>query len=384
MKWPKELLLSFALLIGSLIFLLGLIELGCRTYLYFKPAPPVLSRWEFRATGPPPYRNADYFNRDFLNESMRSVDVYRPPGKGYILFKDFQGKYFNITDGRRRTTGQPEDFQHRVLLFGGSAMFGQEVPDGHTIASYLQQILNERLGTRYKVENYGTVAMNAAQQTERLLNTPVHPGDIVIFYDGVNDAYYSLAMAYIDGWRPGLEHFQVKRLNWWQRRLHEWHLRYQKNSAAVRLLFDIYDRRPPATLVDKAILEQNLDKMAEKYRQSLIDAQQYVSSRGGKFYHFLQPNLIAAGEQTPYERELSQNYLDNPPGLDLSIKIGYPGLRKANKLAEAEGVKSFDLTQALEKRQPGEEFYLDLCHINHAGNKRIAQAIFDLVFSKGN
>ena len=382
MKWFKVLLVNFSLLIGSIILLGGLVELSCRVYLYFKPVPPVLSRWEFRATCPPPYRNTDYFSSDFLNESMRCVDVYQPSGKGFILHKDFHGKYFNITNGLRVTTGQPADFRNRVLLFGGSTLFCQEVPDRHTIASYLQQILNARQSSHYKVENYGTVAMNVAQQTERLLVTPVHPGDIVIFYDGVNDAYYSLAMTYIDGWRPGMEHFQVQKLNRLQKLMHEIHLRYQNRSAAVRVLFDIYDRKPPVTLVDKEILGQNLAKMEEKYRQALIEAHRYVTRHGGKFYHFLQPNIISSQEITPYEQELTQNYLNNPPGFELSIRIGYPRLRKANLTAQAEGVTSFDLTEVLAKRHPGEEFYFDLCHVNHVANQIIAQRMFELILSK--
>ena len=49
-----------------------------------------LSRWEFRGTQPEPYRNADYFNAQFLRESEtfvngRITDV--------VELEDFEGRH---------------------------------------------------------------------------------------------------------------------------------------------------------------------------------------------------------------------------------------------------------------------------------------------------
>ena len=123
-----------------------------------------LSRWEFRATQPEPYRNADYFNAQFMRESEtfvngRITDV--------VELEDFEGRYFNVQGGFRVTSDLPEKAQRRVLLFGGSTLFGQEVPDHLTIASYLQRMLIDS-GQLWSVHNYGLPGMNASQQVMKI------------------------------------------------------------------------------------------------------------------------------------------------------------------------------------------------------------------------
>ena len=84
-------------------------------------------------------------------------------------------------------------------MFGGSTLFGQEVPDHLTIASYLQGMLNEK-GMRWSVINRGVPAMNVLQQTKILEQLNIPRGSIVVYYDGVNDIYYNV----FSGFRHGL------------------------------------------------------------------------------------------------------------------------------------------------------------------------------------
>ena len=77
----------------------------------------------------------------------------------------------------------------RVLLFGGSTLFSQELPDKFTIASFLQRELNEK---GIMVKNYGLPGMNSRQQYEILKNIDVKKDDLIIFYHGVNDVYYNV------------------------------------------------------------------------------------------------------------------------------------------------------------------------------------------------
>ena len=55
-----------------------------------------LSRWEFRATQPPPYQNADYFSERFLKESETFVNGRL---RDVVQLDDYRGEYFNVIDG---------------------------------------------------------------------------------------------------------------------------------------------------------------------------------------------------------------------------------------------------------------------------------------------
>jgi hypothetical protein len=126
-----------------------------------------------------------------------------------VELDDYRGEYFNVTDGFRVTTDGPPDSKRRILLFGGSTLFGQEVPDEHTIASYLQRMVNDA-GLQWRVANYGLPGMNASQQVSILKTVTLREGDIVIFYHGVNDIYYVVFGGASDGWIPGVPYPRAK------------------------------------------------------------------------------------------------------------------------------------------------------------------------------
>lgn len=367
----------------STILILLLIEGGARVYLTYSPQISHVPRWEFRATRPPPYRNADYFNKDFLKESMECVTgvAAGPPGTHFIVLGDYRGKYCNVINGRRKTMNQPNTFKNKVLLFGASTVFCRDVPDNYTNASYLQALINTWQGPPLVVENFGRPSMNIVQQLEILRMAPINIGDIVIFYDGDNDVYYPVYNGNPRGWFLGDTHDGgVRQLNWVQRQMHRIFVSYGEYSAAVRMLFRQMERVPPANVVDRDKFTQNLDMAQNNYRNALVEAKRYVTERGGLFFHFLQPNIFNLHDRSAYEGWIIENELRLTPGIDKAFQLGYPRLQAACSEARAEGVLSFDLTKVLDPRLPGEEFYLDIFHINHEANKRIADRIFDLVF----
>jgi hypothetical protein len=370
------LLLSAGLLAAALA-----IEGSCRVYLRLRPPANFIGRWEFRSQCPPPYQDADYYSPEFLSESMRCVSLWSPPGAGYLVHADFQGRHINVSSQRRHTTDTPAQPVNRVLLFGGSTVFCSEVPDEWTIASCLQRLLNERSGPPLAVENHGTCSMIARQQTERLLATPLRPGDVVIFYDGVNDVYYPIFNGNPRGWHPGESHDGgVRRLSRLQRKLYPLSLRYKDISATARLLLQRMDVCPPKTVTNRAMLSANLDAAETGYRQALSEAERAVTRQGGRFFHFLQPNIFTLPHPSHYERRTAENELKALPGLDLAFELGYPRLRQALAAAAEQGVVSFDIADALNERRPRQQYYLDFCHVNHAANERIANVIFAHVF----
>lgn len=100
------------------------------------------------------------------------------------------GDLINVDDkGRRRTVSLDQDYKYgsTIHLFGGSTMWGYGVADDHTIPSHLSNINGIR------TINYGEQAYNSRQELNLLLNhlADIEQGDVIVFYDGVNDVYHN-------------------------------------------------------------------------------------------------------------------------------------------------------------------------------------------------
>ncbi|MBL8777003.1 MAG: SGNH/GDSL hydrolase family protein [Acidimicrobiales bacterium] len=104
---------------------------------------------------------------------------------------EVHSRYLNVEEGARRsyrpTTPTGLD-PVQVWFFGGSAAFGYNQRDDHTIASEVVR-LAEQDGVPVEITNFGTVAYTNWQQTVLLgqLLTERPPPDLIVFYDGMND-----------------------------------------------------------------------------------------------------------------------------------------------------------------------------------------------------
>jgi hypothetical protein len=367
------------LALGSVVATLLAAEGIARFYLWLNPPTGHVSRWEYRKDHPPAYRGAPFDNTEFLLESMHCLRVgENPPGTQHVTLGDYEGKYINVVNGRRRTTDQPASAARRVLLFGGSTAFCHEVPDDETIASHLQRLLNARGGEPVAVWNFGVPSMNALQQLDLLRHTALQPGDTVVFYDGFNDVYYSIYNGNPRGWLPNDTHDGgVRRPNWLQKRMHGAFVRYGDHCALIHVLFRAQERHAPANVADDATFDRNVKQAEAGYRQALAAARAHVTQAGAKFHHFVQPHLFTVARRSEHENWLVANELKVLPALGRAFAVGYPRLRAA--AAEACGPANTDLTGILDERSPGEEFYLDYCHVNHHANARVARAIYDVL-----
>ena len=370
---------NIAVVLFSTLLTLAFVEAGAWLWVKFVRGEQ-LPRWEFRATQPVPYQGADYFSAQFLTESETFVngridDVAR--------LKDFAGRYFNVQNGFRVTTDSPKHFSRRVLLFGGSTLFGQEVPDRFTIASALQRLLNDA-GQDWKVLNFGLPGMNARQQTQILKEVEVEPGDMVVFYHGVNEIFYIVFGGQEKGWVGGVPAFRpVQHLSPLAKTMEGWHKKLKGFSYTADLALDIYDRSVPDTITDPAVLKRGIDQAKLQFGHAIEEANVIAKNNKARFIHFLQPTAFEASSWSNYEKEILGNYLQTPPGLDIAFRDGYPELRALSSDLEQRGVPFFDISDALESRHKFGEVYLDFCHLNHVGNQLIAEQIFlDLISEK--
>ena len=337
------------------VAIFGLLEMAVRLF-----NPDFNDHRQFRETRPAPYQSAPYFSERFLRESFEQPGGYTtPPGRAYLLPNDYRGEYFNVRQHLRVTTGVPADATRRILMFGGSTLYSSEVPDAYTIASQLQRLVN-RHGLPYAVINYGVSSLNSVQQLERLRDTPLRPGDIVVFYDGVNEVIQGVlyenagdTIASNNNNRPA-----------WQKQI----ARLAKHSALARLLLGNMQKNfVPADIPRLAA------RTTERYRRNLDLAEAHAQARQTRFFHFLQPTLFTLGHHKSYETTLA-GYSLNPPQAGTVFSATYPLFNEMVAERAATGHADFDLSKHLDRL--GQPVYLDFCHVNHIGNQAIAESIY--------
>jgi len=343
----REVFVQFAI---AGIFLI-LVELG------ISPFVNPQSEYEFRLQNPEPYLNAEYYSQEFIDES------FSQPGRwildsvyGGVKPDNFVGQWFNVENHRRRTTNTDGPFQNTVYLFGGSTVYNSEVPDALTIASQLAGLgANE---ASFEVVNMGATSIHSTQQFARLrTEVQLNEGDIVVFYDGVNDVHQRIVYENQEGYMygdPKNESIFLKALR----------LAATYSSIAKFLLDTMIDNVRPISI-------SLVDESVSNYVETLRDVKNYVIGQNAIFIHFLQPTLFTKATLNDYETSL--------------IEFGYPFVTKQSKLAfEAAYPKIMERLQAEEYSVSLiDSFdkldlspYLDFCHVNHIGNEVIANQIW--------
>jgi lysophospholipase L1-like esterase len=314
----------------------------------------------FRATQPPPYRGAPFFSAEFIDESFRQPGGWRPlPGTNAIVPHDFAGKYFTVENGIRRTTDAPAGASTAIYLFGGSTLYNSEVPDEHTVASYLQRGLVAAGFERYRVVNFGVTSVSTNQQVERLEVEPAAAGDIVVFYDGVNDVLQGVLYGNVGETIYGNDRSR----SFGQRLLY----RLSKRSVAARYLL----ARANANY-EIADLAARVEWTAERFRANLEAAERIAAEKGARFIHFLQPTLYSLAERGDYEsRLLTFGFV--PVQAEQAFLAAYPHLERIVDARARHGAADFDLTAVFDGLDA--PVYLDGWHINHRGNAVVAERI---------
>ena len=181
----KSRLVISVISIAAVIFVFSVLELF--SWFYIKHFSIPTNSFDFRMSCPKPYKNAEFFSQEFIRESFFQPGGWNISEKtGDISPKDFSGRYFNTSNGIRKTSFQPEKFENTVYLFGDSTVYGSEVPDEYTIASQLQMLFSEFIPGKYIVMNYGITSFTTDKQLKMLKTVDgLKEGDIVIFYEGI-------------------------------------------------------------------------------------------------------------------------------------------------------------------------------------------------------
>lgn len=321
-----------------------------------------LSHLEFRLTQPEPYEDSHYFSSAFVEESFSQPGGYSlVPGTQIIQPNDFNGVFFNVKDGRRATTSTPVDASSRLFLFGGSTVYCSEVPDDMTIASQLQALINDK-GLGIEVVNMGVSTVTTSEQLDQLRRLEFEVGDTIVFYDGANDA----AQGIYYGNPGGQLAFAPKDSSLFVRAAKD----LARISATVRWV------RSNLGFSNANFAPEVIDETARLYVGNLEAAAEIAASRGGRFYHFLQPTLASKAQLNGYELDLiSKKGVLVDPILYKSYEVGFEAFKESGLSEFAWSVDISDAFDYLPKSP-----YLDIVHVNEIGNSEVADAIFFEIF----
>jgi lysophospholipase L1-like esterase len=169
--------------------------------------------WSAHHRGPYPFEDqaaspvyaGDPRASEYWHEESLRFRLHRP----YVPYRvwgvtEWHGKYMNADAGdmgilRRTINPSDNECQHQaksiIWVFGGSTVYGQFVPDWATLPSYLSRILNTAAGGGCViVHNLGVEGYVTNQELILLMEQlkKGHRADVVIFYDGANDAAAAL------------------------------------------------------------------------------------------------------------------------------------------------------------------------------------------------
>ena len=128
-------------------------------------------------------------------------------GEKRKVLLDFESEHQHIINGRRITIGQPKKFQNTIYTHGACTWRGTGVEDKDTIASYIQQIVNDKYSDSYKVVNSAIGRGSTLQDDfEFIKEQSYREGDIVIL-GSHGSAINSISQTYFE--KIGFKYIEV-------------------------------------------------------------------------------------------------------------------------------------------------------------------------------
>ncbi len=337
---------SIVSIVLSLVLLIAAVEVssnailrfqGVKSPLFLRPAKEtILGQDQFREA----YRTLDphlAFTYGQFSEKLTEVKKRRPWIDGFLVESPIKGK-----------------IEYPVILaLGGSTTDGVKFPGSWPAQLAELMVRNNIRGT---VINGGIGGYTTSQDLFKLIRDGFEfKPDIVIDYGGVND-----------GWIYGVpRHLMVHP--------------YQENVMKVatgeeesRLLpstMTLLRRLIPRSVnVDYSLGISSGRTRAQTFKKNMDIMYAASVSQGAKFYGVIQPfSYFRSKHANPNPQSVGRGFIQGVNGLYKDI-LEIPKERKF----------VFDATQVLEQSEPG-VYQPDGVHLTPAGNKVIAQYMFDLI-----
>lgn len=280
----------------------------------------------------------------------------------------FHGEYININNNLVRNTTQFHSTDLdviKIFAFGGSTMWGDGARDPYTIPSWLSKMIHNDSLPPVQITNFGNSAYLRTHENILLMKElqKGHIPDIVIFYDGVNDA---ISCGFHHA--PGIPQSAINRSKEFnvqgdRRRLLSMLIRA---SFTVRLIRQMLPRQPfePQETVDYKGLTASF---VEHYRQSLNITDALAKAYGFICLNYWQPVIYTKEHLT----NMDQVIIDDIPYYQPYFQAFYQGIREDVGLNNRKNFR--DISFLLDDTT---QYYYDLCHISEEGNRLIAEEMY--------
>jgi lysophospholipase L1-like esterase len=317
-------------------------------------------------------------------QHYRELEQLQDRWEPFVYFRQrpFSGRTITIDQEGMRLTpsdlpapaGRAEVIRSKVLMLGGSSLWGFGARDDRTIPSLVARKLSEK-GCPVDVRNLAEMGYVSTQEVIALvrdLQAGYRP-DLVIFYDGVNDTTSAL-----------LENEAGVSTNERNRRS-EFNIRQSpvrlgaamvanlvQDSASYRFAQAIGrriigDRGVNASLPSAARRGELVSEVVHRYRANLAIVDELARGFEFKALYYWQPVVFDKASLRPYEREEAEK-LAWARGFLGEV---YESIRASSDLAAVRGFH--DLSRIFGSSEG--PVFIDYCHTTELANEQIAELI---------
>ncbi len=296
-------------------------------------------------------------------------------GTRLYLYEPHHSRYYNINSlGLRGGEPAPKKKNgFNIMVMGGSTVFGDWTKaDDQTIPALLEKHLRSRhSGRDVAVYNLGVVGYEFQREIDlaKKFAERLEP-DLVIFYHGGNNAFF----AYSSGYFPVRVFTEEDETELVKKIGSDTRLFRQLRMLRKRIYGESWERRS----VPDAQKEANLSSFVRGYLGDAVEIDRYFRERGVPAIFVLQPILATRAGRTSREEEIARSSDKQRPGLADFYRDFYSGLMASK---EAENLHIRDFSDAFNGHRG--ELYFDPIHVNLAGNRIIAEKLFELIEREG-
>jgi len=357
----------------STVFAIGLLELG--SWAALAAHGWIYSNHARRTQASPAYGQAGWVS-DFRKEErswLKARGMFVP----FRLWaaREWHGKYINVDAGEvaiaRRTdnpslTGCGSARPKSVWVFGGSTVFSTGVPDWATMPSYLSRDLNSAGLGCATVTNLGVDGYVTTQEmillTEKLKEG--HHPDIVVFYDGFNDAYTGMYARDPRTAFYGSDEMEARVEGTIRGRLD-----FLQKSHTFSLVHAIVSRLRPGSF-EQAYGQANAVTIVDNYQANMKIVRALSQGYHFAFYGFFQPHLLYGHKpMVPFERDMADAAAAGRGPVDpRPLALVYDeAARRGTNLGAVNLSALFDSVS--------EAVFLDQAHLGPRGNEIVADAV---------
>jgi len=289
-------------------------------------------------------------SRSLQKQNFKSALSPDSPVKSFEMHANitFAGTNYSMVDGIRSTTdARNSSDQPKLILFGGSTVLCEEVPDRLTNASILQRILNSH-SEFVQVLNYGASGATTIDRVQMLLQvTKIKRGDVVVFYFGDNDS----------GWIDHRTGKPSEQLIWLPVRALK--ALSDFGSETAKWMYGEFAPRSFRKFSKLAVADTI---------KALSDAHKYCLSKGAQMVAILQPNMYTLRSKSEYEKKLEKRFSQDIRNLIFDAYEKYEEWVKTVPFGVS-ATHIFDNAPA--------SVFLDWAHVNARGNELIAKFIYE-------